>query len=59
MLPNVPLCPFPSSDPLGGDGNLNPPSYPDLFMDDAFWASFVANLNSDTLPAETHSAVLP
>ncbi|KAJ7792644.1 hypothetical protein B0H14DRAFT_2534001 [Mycena olivaceomarginata] len=59
MLPNVPLCPFPSSDPLGGDENLNPPSYPDLFMDDAFWASFVANLNSDTLPAETHSAVLP
>ncbi|KAF7343402.1 hypothetical protein MVEN_01772600 [Mycena venus] len=55
---DVPLSPYPNPNPQG-DEYLNPPSYqdlasgavnnPDLFMDDAFWASFIENLNSDTL----------
>ncbi|KAF7337872.1 hypothetical protein MVEN_02010200 [Mycena venus] len=41
-----------------------PPNYQDvtsnfdLFMDDAFWASFVGNLNSDTLGVQSQSSLV-
>jgi hypothetical protein len=58
---DVPYASF-ASQPIpnpGGEGYLKPQSYqdlasgvpasnPDLFMDDAFWASFLENLDSDT-----------
>ncbi|KAK7042474.1 hypothetical protein R3P38DRAFT_2890671 [Favolaschia claudopus] len=61
MMPGVPLYPYPCTKFADTEGYLNPPSYQelvdsmasstDLFMDDAFWSSFLENLNSDTLPS--------
>ncbi|KAJ7907342.1 hypothetical protein B0H13DRAFT_2019088 [Mycena leptocephala] len=48
---DIPYTQFPIPALLSGDGNPHPPSYQDnsdLFMDDAFWASFIENLNSDS-----------
>ncbi|KAJ7704434.1 hypothetical protein B0H17DRAFT_11228 [Mycena rosella] len=48
----------PAYEQNNGDSNehLAPPDHefanPDLFMDDAFWSSFVQNLNSDTFIAQ-------
>ncbi|KAK6974954.1 hypothetical protein R3P38DRAFT_3128742 [Favolaschia claudopus] len=63
MMPGVPLYPYPCAKFAETEGYLNPPSYQelvdsmasstDLFMDDAFWSSFLENLNSDTLPSST------
>ncbi|KAF7366731.1 hypothetical protein MSAN_00931200 [Mycena sanguinolenta] len=71
MMPGIPHSPFPNFEPFspGAEGFLNPPSYQDpsggvttnsdLFMDDAFWASFIENLNSDgALPAATQNSVV-
>ncbi|KAJ7845911.1 hypothetical protein B0H13DRAFT_1730930 [Mycena leptocephala] len=64
MMHNMHFTPFPLPDVASADGYLNPPSYQDLadtsnsdlFMDDAFWASFVENLNSDTFIAQNSVA---
>jgi len=66
MMPDIPLSTFPNPTPHDDEGYLNPPSYQDLasgvasnsdlFMDDAFWASFIENLNSDTLPAAAQNS---
>jgi hypothetical protein len=62
---DIPYASFqPISNPAlaGTEGYINPPSYQDstnirasnsdLFMDDAFWAAFLQNLDSDTLDAQ-------
>ncbi|KAJ6588289.1 hypothetical protein B0H19DRAFT_1098632 [Mycena capillaripes] len=66
---DVPFSRFPVREPVdSGEGNLDPPSYDedpagdaasnsDLFMDDAFWASFVENLNSDSFIAQNSIVV--
>ncbi|KAF8208176.1 hypothetical protein K438DRAFT_1813558 [Mycena galopus ATCC 62051] len=71
MMPGIPRAPFPeNTDPLSFERYLNPPNYQDLangmatnsdlFMDDAFWASFVENLNSDApSAAAAQNSVVP